>query len=270
MKNAFIFVFFISLSSCVHSNKVKMTGCDHPSGWSDQIRSMSSGSYIYAQLSVNAYYDDSDPFQMSDDWTKLESYSNNINGMSYDVWKRNYHGGEEIVLSFRGTEFSHFNDWKDGNFGTKQNADGLIAFDKWKSKYPNAQFSVTGHSLGGGIATQISLSRENVRSFIFNSSPRFKAPDSPADNPRVSVVEYGEILKVVRIPGREATQDYFSIGCRGGNPIGQHDSKSLAVCLTQIASWDNEGAARSLALNSIASPVAVDPPGYADCRKRRR
>lgn len=228
---------------------------------------MAADAYPYAMLAVNAYEDAEDPFEIAPGWRKLDSFPNNQNGMAYDVWSYGEAPSQEIVLAFRGTEFSHLSDWRDGNFGTRQNADGVAAFDEWRAKYPGARFSVTGHSLGGGIATQISLSRPSVRSFIFNSSPRFKAPRPPQDNARVSVVEYGEVLKIVRMLGREATQDYYSIGCRGGNPVAQHGSDSLAKCLVQIASWDTLGAKEALIRNTIPAPVAANPPRSASCRR---
>lgn len=262
-----------ALSGCTTLNKVAMTNCDHVSGWSSQIRSMAVQAYPYAQMAVNAYDDNVDRFRLSSHWEKIESNPNNENGMAYDVWRRSPSddsGSEEVVLAFRGTEFTHLNDWRDGNFKTKQNADGVIAFDDVRAKFPGARFTVTGHSLGGGIATQISLSRPDVRSFIFNSSPRFKAPRQPYENQRVSVVEYGEILKATRLLGREATQDYFSIGCVNGDPVSQHGIDPLAECLTQIASWEDREAGQSLARNQVAEPLAANPPGYPDCRKRRR
>lgn len=260
-----------ALSSCVHSRQVPMTGCDHPSGWSEQIRAMAETAHPYAMLAVNAYDDDKDDFAMGPAWVRLDSFPNNQHGMAYDVWQHNGPQGQEIVLAFRGTEFTHLRDWRDGNFGTKQNADGIKAFDAWRAKYPGARsFTVTGHSLGGGIATQISLSRKNVRSFIFNSSPRFKAPRPPAENERVSVAEYGEVLKAVRMLGREATQDYYSIGCRSGNPIAQHASYPLAVCVLRMASWGSPDAAQALRRNNLLAPIAASRPGTADCRRSSR
>lgn len=251
----------VALTSCAHTRRIQMTGCDHPSGWSQQVRSMAEGAYQYAMLAVNAYDDSDDAFEMPSGWRKLGSFPNNQHGMAYDVWSYGDAPNQEIVLAFRGTEFTHLTDWRDGNFGTKQNADGVAAFDEWRARYPNARFAVSGHSLGGGIATQISLSRPNVRSFIFNSSPRFKAPQSPERNARVSVVEYGEVLKIVRILGREATQDYYSIGCRGGLPVAQHGSKPLAECIMQIASWDMPMAKKALNRNNVDAPEPANPPG---------
>lgn len=263
----------LALSGCTTWNKVAMTGCDHPSGWSSQIRMMAVQAYPFAQMAVNAYDDKSDRFRLASSWEKVESHPNNAHGMAYDVWRRAPSEGaaaDEIVLAFRGTEFTHLNDWRDGNFKTKQNADGIAVFDEVRAKHPTGRFTVTGHSLGGGIATQISLSRPDVRSFIFNSSPRFKAPKNPYENQRVSVVEYGEILKATRLLGREATQDYFSVGCVSGDPVSQHGVATLAECLTQIASWEDSEARQSLARNKISAPLAASPPGYEDCRKRRR
>jgi hypothetical protein len=110
---------------------------------------------------------------------------------------------------------------------------------------------VTGHSLGGGISIQISLCRENVNTYVFNTSPRFRRCAEPIRNRRVSVAEYGEILKLPRIFGREATQQYNSIGCTNrGSPFRQHQMRRLAECLTRIAALEeNSEARRSLDLN---------------------
>ena len=257
-----------ALASCTTTNRVKLTGCDHVSGWSDQIRAMADTAYPYAQLAVNAYDDHRDDFVMGAEWRALERHPNNAHGMAYDIWERqSTAGGREVVLAFRGTEFATIPDWRDGNFGTKQNADGVAVFDQARLKYPAARYTVVGHSLGGGIATQISLSRPSVSSYIFNSSPRFKAPAYPESNVRVSVAEAGEVLKAVRILGREATQDYYSLNCSGGIAITQHFSKPLATCLTRIASWDDPAAMTSLERNNLAKPFPASHPGRADCRK---
>jgi hypothetical protein len=124
---------------------------------------------------------------------------------------------------------------------------------------------VTGHSLGGGIATYVSLCRPDVNSYVFNSSPRFsicRGARGPAGN-RESVVEYGEFLKAARIFGGSPDQLYTSIGCIHGNAFRQHKMRPLAECLTRIAAIDRDPAAiASLEANTPTSTpyVGATPP----------
>jgi pimeloyl-ACP methyl ester carboxylesterase len=120
-----------------------------------------------------------------------------------------------------------------------------------ESNGADTKIIVTGHSLGGGIALEVSLKRENVDAYVFNTSPRFSADGYNIDNKRVSVVEHGEILKALRAPSREASQTYTSIGCSSGGPVSQHEQVKLAECLTQIAATQSPHALASLKLNKL-------------------
>ena len=107
--------------------------------------------------------------------------------------------------------------------------------------------------LGGGIAINISLKRKGVDVYVFNTSPHFFWDGDIEENNRQSVVEYGEVNKVLRALLPEATQKYTSLDCISkGNPIYQHAQIKLASCLTKIAAidspeikilWQNENAA---------------------------
>ena len=251
---------FSLTSGCTCWQKDQLTGLDHPSGWADQIRSAAVEAYPYAQMSNNAYADSS-AYDLGPEFTNCENVPNDRLGFAYSTCERREAGRlAEVIIAFRGTEGFISKDMLCGNLLACQNKEGLRVFDQVRAMHdPNVQVNVTGHSLGGGIATHVSLQRPNVKSYIFNASPRFRAHGPIPDNRRLSIVERGEVLKVLRGPGREAPQTYISINCTPGfGPIRQHSIRRLADCLTQIAAWQDSGARASLARNpSIAWPARL-------------
>jgi hypothetical protein len=238
-------------SACTYGQKTELTGLDHPSGWADQIRARATEAYPYAQMSNNAYAD-GERYDLGPAYSNPHNIPNDDIGFAYSVFERR-EGGRlaEVIIAFRGTEGVFGEDMGKGNLLKLQNPRGLVVYDRFRAETDQSvPVNVTGHSLGGGIATHVSVRRPNVRSYIFNASPRFSAKGPIPKNPRLSIVERGELLKIVRGPAREADQTYISINCtRGFNPIGQHGIRALADCLTRIAAWQDAGARDSLRRN---------------------
>ena len=245
-------------SACTYWQKDRLTGLDHPSGWADQIRSAAVEAYPYAQMSNNAYADSS-AYDLGPEFTNCKSMPNDRLGFAYSTCERRKDGQlREVIIAFRGTEGFVSKDMLCGNLLGCQNKEGLQAYKRIREAYPSSvDVNVTGHSLGGAIATYVSLREPNVKSYIFNNSPRFNAHGPIPDNRRLAIVERGEILKVLRGPGREAPQTYVSINCtRGFGPLRQHSIRRLADCLTQIAAWQDDSAKASLGRNpSIPWPA---------------
>lgn len=244
----FLPIFIIGLFFGGCCNK-QLTGCDHPSGWCNEIRDLSIHSWKYAQLSKNVY---KKKFQYN-----VENFFkelNNFENTELDFYATLYEDkiDKKLILVIRGTD--SVKDIITGNNplkpNSKQNQYGLKVYDDIQSNFGRKIDIVAGHSLGGGIAIHISLNRDNVTAYSFNGSPIFKNKNNK-ENTRYSIVEYGEILKFPRIFGKEATQLYTSIGCSEGNPLGQHDIKKLADCLTQIAAIESLEAHKSLVINKI-------------------
>jgi hypothetical protein len=251
----------------------------HPSGWDKYVRVTAFETYTYAQMATNAYltpqcvlgtapnsceadYKKKAKFYLGSKIVALEAQDNDDIGFAYAVFARREAGRtREIIIAYRGTE--NFADWWHGNLLFTQNHRGLELYRKWKKKAEamgdNVKVSVTGHSLGGAIATYVSLVEKGANCYVFNASPRFRREATPVpDNHRVSVVEYGEVNKALRVFGRSPTQTYLSIGCSRGNAIKQHSMRALAECLTAAAAWEHPQARSSLVRNGIELPEGLN------------
>lgn len=246
-------------AACTYWQKDALTGLDHPSGWADQIRVAAVEAYPYAQMSNNAY-GDGDRYDLGAEYANPENGDNDKIGFAYSIFERRSAGQlAEVIVAFRGTELNNSDDMVKGNLFGLQNAEGLKVYDRIRGATARSvPVTVAGHSLGGGIATHVSLQRPDVKTYIFNASPRFWKRGNIPQNRRLSIVEYGEVLKIARLPGREAPQTYISINCRSGfDPLDQHRIRALADCLTRIAGWGDDGARTSLRRNSIAWPEGL-------------
>lgn len=258
----FASIVLLTLASCasvesamdgtVKREQVALTGCSHPSGWCQEIRDTAEEAYIYAQMASNTY-NDGKMFELPPGYTNPTNEGNDAIGFAYSVFEKRTNGTlDSVIISYRGTEGFDWADWWHGNIRKQQNARGLDVFDTVKGNTPpGVNMVVISHSLGGGIALEVSLKREHVDAYVFNTSPRFTADGYDIENKRVSIVENGEILKALRGPSREATQKYTSIGCSSGGPLTQHEQAKLATCLTQIAATQSDAAKASLVRNNI-------------------
>lgn len=229
----------IGLTGCTTSSQVTLTGCDHSSGWCDQIRSLAKHSALPAKLAYNVYKE-ADQFDVSEHYHLVRDFEERRLSFFASLYKEN--NKDNYVLAFRGTD--SLADFRSGNnpIFQRQNGYALAIFDQVLSSYSPREMTVVGHSLGGGIAIHISLNRTNVKAYSFNGSPVFHSDGVPFKNSRYSIVEYGDVLKVGRLFGREAEQLYTSVGCtKEKNPFSQHAIKLLANCLVKMASFGEAG-----------------------------
>jgi len=294
---------------------------DQDGGWCGFTRDIAVKSWQYAQLSSNAYCDDSDIFELPAGYivvrrlptqeicdleraaaagdqaakAKLKPIRKadsklKTHGFNYAVYdKRNSAGAlERRVISFRGTDTKQLADWFQGNLGNTQRDQGLELYKEERAKldaegHKGVPISVTGHSLGGAIAIQVSLENEGVDAFVFNTSPRYQLLP-PNNNQRVAVAERGDILDVLRSRSMPTRQDLLIINCYPlQSRIASHSVRKLAECVTWIAGKTDPAARASVAANRLTQPdgeadnlrwglppdPAATPPGKRKEEKKR-
>ena len=265
---------------------------DQDGGWCGFTRDAAVIAWPYAQLASNAYCDDSEIFDLPAGYTvirrlpaqdicdleraaakgdeaakaKLKPIHKaeaklKTHGFNYTVYdKRNAAGAlERRIIAFRGTDTKQLTDWVYGNIGNTQRDQGLELYKQERAKLDaeggkGVPISVTGHSLGGAIAIQVSLENPGVDAFVFNTSPRYTLLP-PNTNQRVAIAERGDILEVLRNRSMPVRQDMLIINCHPTEGrIRSHSVRKLAECVTWIAGKTNAAARASVAANRLTQP----------------
>ncbi len=139
----------------------------------------------YAVLSAYVYNDargDVNQISISSDWQPIgDGISNNPSGFSANAFQN----GNEIVIAFKGTDFllgtnngqtaaDLSTDVALGTgFGSAQLMEAVQYYQTIKTQNPNAIISFTGHSLGAGLASIMSVWFDRP-AIVFADAP-FKA-----------------------------------------------------------------------------------------------
>lgn len=242
-------------------NRARLTYDDHPSGAAREIRETAVDAYLYAQLAQNVY--GNNEYELLPGvipaTPMLEDPKTGFAARSY--WVRESGKEPYVVIAFRGTNFTSWRDWILGNFPFNTHyRQGLAYVRSLRDQLPEGTpIVLTGHSLGGAIATFVSLREKNAPAYGFNASGRLTRGRRPVYNDRVMVSQYGEVVAAFRRPFINAAGDYTTINCVEGNPVERHTMRHLADCLTRIAAWEDEAARASLELNELGPLGRVFP-----------
>ena len=141
-----------------------------------------AGKYaLYAMMSANAYHNGDRirfPLELLG-WRQVDLNGNTtygptgkskLTGFAYDIYENIK--TNDVVFAFRGTDDKK--DWWLANIIigiSPQYKQAVKRFQKYVNAHPDKNITVTGHSLGGGIALGISA-RFGVSAFTFDPSPR--------------------------------------------------------------------------------------------------
>jgi len=141
-----------------------------------------------------------------------------FSNLQFDIWEKM--DSEETIIAFKGTDEKI--DWLLGDFALGISVPYKSA-KKQVCKYielnPRRNVSLTGHSLGGGLALSVSVWL-GLDALVFNSSPRIfdglRNMNEPAD--RKAVFQKGDVLQKLRanwpkflekVPSESIVQSHF-------------------------------------------------------------
>lgn len=201
---------------------------------------------VFAMMSSNAYVDDVQKTHFPLErlgWKKVDTRGETVpagrnsysprtfvgdffSNLQFDIWEHS--SSNRTVFAFKGTQEKI--DWISGNLmigvAIPYKSAKKHVHDYMQS-HSGRLVSVTGHSLGGGLALSVSF-WEGVDAFVFNTSPRVF--DGSRDNNRaarrLTVFQEDDILQkirrwypkfLVKIPADQVVETHFDYGGRNSH-----------------------------------------------------
>jgi hypothetical protein len=246
-----------------------------PGGWCGFVREAAAEAFPYAVASTNAYTGDDDLFAKPGRVLQRIEHlpiapEDADKGFSYEIFNQFAPGsGGDAgrkpvarVLAFRGTDFKGLSDIFFGTLRSDQIELALRYFNAERARLGNdVPWVVTGHSLGGALATEVSDAHPEIRAFMFNTSPFYRNEVRENALRRTVFNERGEFLRQFARNEVSPAANVFTINCepRKGS-ITKHKVRPLADCLTWIAAYASPDALAVVKANGIAKPFVECGP----------
>lgn len=246
-----------------------------PGGWCAFVRDAAVDAFPYALASTNAYRGDDDTFSQANRvLQRIERLpiapEDAEKGFGYEIFNQFAPGSGSNaarapiarVLAFRGTDFTGLGDIFYGTLRNDQIDIAMRYFDAERARRgDDLPWIVTGHSLGGALATEVSVRHPDVRAYMFNTSPFYRSEVRENAAQRTVFNERGEVLRRFAKYGEPAAANIFTINCepRKGS-ITKHKVRPLADCITWIAAYASADALAVVKANGITKPFVECGP----------
>jgi len=190
--------------------------------------------WIYAAMSQNVYRDRYKQIELPSEWTSMHRKVG-LDGFYAETFVKKVRGNvTAAVIAFRGTDIQT-PDWVFGNALGIQQLDARKYADQIIAKYGDVTIEVTGHSLGGALAQNISNNNKKIKAIVFDTSPMDGyAYDWNGENKIVHIFEEGEFLGVLRDDDKLFRVKYNFINNQDGG-ISNHAMYPLAKGMKELA-----------------------------------